>query len=241
MNLRKDLPLTFNMTIGGVRIALVHTKIAEDGAEEIFDYFSERLITSYTVDEIRHFVPPHATMDKDGWATVSNINFDDVLPSFERVYTRHNDVEIFSVANNTLLSILLAYDSTHKISLLETGVKLAEWLFKECAEEAVPFSIRLINLLQVVRRSRELSKEERLQLLEIAEDVKEDERIRVGAYLLLMNQEAAEMHFAKMDVEMQNSFREWPIYHFWKADDKPTADVCDEPAVVTTDAPPPMV
>lgn len=38
----------------------------------------------------------------------------------------------------------------------------------------------------------------------------------VGAYLLLGQQQAAEIHFARLSKEEQNSFKQYPIYHFWK-------------------------
>jgi hypothetical protein len=214
--LQKDLPFSYRLTIGDVRIALVHTKLDEDGTGEVFDFFSGKFIYGYTVDEIQHLAPPCATMDKEGWEALSNINYADVFPSFERIYKQHNDPEIFAMANNTLLAILLAYDSTHKDSLLNVSVELAGWIMQECSETILPSSIRLINSLQVSSRSRDLNKKERLQLQEIAEDTSEEERIRVGAYLLLKNQDAAELHFQRMDEDLQKSFREWPIYHFWK-------------------------
>ncbi len=38
----------------------------------------------------------------------------------------------------------------------------------------------------------------------------------IGAYLLLGQQQAAEMHFARLSKSEQNNFKEYPIYHFWK-------------------------
>lgn len=37
----------------------------------------------------------------------------------------------------------------------------------------------------------------------------------VDAYLFLGQQQAAEMHFAKLSEAEQNEFKKYPIYHFW--------------------------
>lgn len=41
------------------------------------------------------------------------------------------------------------------------------------------------------------------------------EDILVGAYLLLGQQRAAEIHFSRLTPELQNSFKSYPIYRFW--------------------------
>lgn len=213
--LRKDLPFSYQLRIEDVRIALVHTEIDVDDIAKIHDFFSDQFLYGYTVDDVRHFVPPYSTIDQEGWASISNIYFDDILPSFKRIYLQHHDREIFVVANNSLLTILLAYDFCRKKELLETAKQLSQWIFKACPEETLSTSIRLINLLQVMSRIRDLNKEERIQLLELAENSNNEERIKVGAYLLLKNKDAAEMHFDRMDKELQKNFLKWPIYHFW--------------------------
>jgi hypothetical protein len=224
--LRKDLPYSYRLMIEDLRIALVHKKTNNEGEGEISDFFSDKFLYGYTVDGVQHFAPPCATIDKEGWEVISNINFEGVLPSFQRIFLQHSDPEIFVSANNSLLTILLAYDAVNRKALLKTGELLAQWILKECPDETIPPSIRLINYLQVMSRSRDLIKEERIKLLKIAEDTSTEERIKVGAYLLLKNQDAAEIHFAKLDDELQKSFREWPIYHFWQETPIQMIEIC---------------
>ncbi|HCA28333.1 MAG TPA: hypothetical protein DEP23_01485, partial [Ruminococcaceae bacterium] len=213
--MRKDLPFSYQLRIEDVRIALVHTEIDVDDTAKIHDFFSDHFLYGYTVEDVRHFAPPCAIIDQEGWKIISNIYFDDILPSFRRIYLQHHDYEIFVVANNSLLTILLAYDSCGKKELLETAKQLSQWIFKECPEETLSMPIRLINFLQVMGRIRDLNKAERIQLLELAENTNTEERIKVGAYLLLKNKDAAEMHFDRMSSDLQKSFIKWPIYHFW--------------------------
>ena len=44
--------------------------------------------------------------------------------------------------------------------------------------------------------------------------VRED--VLVGAYLLLDQQAAAEVHFEKLDEQLKEEFKKYPIFHFWK-------------------------
>ena len=57
-------------------------------------------------------------------------------------------------------------------------------------------------------------------LYELVENRDTREDSRVGAYLLLGQQQAAAIHFAKLPEEEQNNFRNYPIYRYWKQEDK---------------------
>jgi hypothetical protein len=70
--------------------------------------------------------------------------------------------------------------------------------------------------LQIVRRERELNIDEIKQLCAITENPKMSEDTKVGAYLLLDNQIAAQIHFDSLDKDMQEDFKKYPIFYFWK-------------------------
>jgi hypothetical protein len=219
-NLRKDLAFDFVISIGGLRIALIRTieKNCEN-AYRVHDYFSDRILFGYTLDdefgERKHYVPAYSNLDAPAWGAISNVNYEYVCPAFKKLYEQYNDTHIFPVANNTMLSLLLAYDSTQKSQLLATARELSDWLSRECTTDMLHNDILTINSFQVARRWRDLDKKERDRLQEIAEDSTAEIRFRVGANLLLGNQEAAEFHFKNMGSDMQEDFRKWPIYHFW--------------------------
>ncbi len=69
--------------------------------------------------------------------------------------------------------------------------------------------------MQIVKRKRELTLQEVQKLCEIAESSESKEDLKVGAYLLLSNQVAAQVHFNKLTEEEQESFKTYPIYYFW--------------------------
>lgn len=62
-------------------------------------------------------------------------------------------------------------------------------------------------------------KEHKRELFNIAEDLQQDKTIRVGAYLLLDNQIAAEKLFNELDIDVKQEFQTYPIFRFWMEDD----------------------
>jgi hypothetical protein len=74
----------------------------------------------------------------------------------------------------------------------------------------------LLNKYQLIRRKRDFTPVELRKLHALIESGNQREDVFVGTYLLLGNQEAAKMHFEKMDSETQNNFRQFPIFKFWE-------------------------
>ena len=69
--------------------------------------------------------------------------------------------------------------------------------------------------MQIIRREREFNIDEVKELCDIIADNSMGADIITGAYLLLSNQMAAEIYFEKMDIKLQETFKEFPIYKFW--------------------------
>lgn len=65
---------------------------------------------------------------------------------------------------------------------------------------------------------RKLDKDEIKELIEIIENQPDNEEVYIGAYLLLGDQTAAEIHFHQMDKQTQTVFRDYPIFRFWNED-----------------------
>ena len=73
-----------------------------------------------------------------------------------------------------------------------------------------------MNKLQIEKRERSLTIDEVKELFRVVETPNTREDILVGAYLLLNQQAAAELHFEKLGTELQEEFKKYPIFHFWK-------------------------
>ena len=114
-----------------------------------------------------------------------------------------------------MLRLLSAYDQSGNKEILKAAHGFAEWVYT-APEEELPREIRILNLLQTVKRMRDLNKDEIRTLYSIVSSKNVPDLILVGAYLLLGEQVPAEIYFAKMGTEEQTEFTQFPIYHFWK-------------------------
>ncbi len=117
-----------------------------------------------------------------------------------------------------LLELLRAYDESNpkRKDILNGAYEIAKWL-KE-SDLSTPSAVLTLNYCQVIKRMRSFNDDEKQSLLSIIENNPNAEDIYTGAYLLLDNQDAAGLHYRKMDTETQAVFREYPIFRFWKDD-----------------------
>lgn len=73
-----------------------------------------------------------------------------------------------------------------------------------------------LNRLQVIKRERDLTSEEKKLIWQLLEQADQPTDIKVGAHLLLDNQEAAKIQFELLCPEEQQTFKKYPIYRFWR-------------------------
>lgn len=116
-----------------------------------------------------------------------------------------------------MLELLAAYDLSNdtRKKILKAAFDFAEWIYPS-DEHDLSWEIKNLNLLQTIKRERELKKEEKQILYSIIESHADSEEVLVGSYLLLDQQEGAEIHFAKLSSQAQNEFKNFPIYRFWR-------------------------
>ena len=89
-----------------------------------------------------------------------------------------------------------------------------EWWLNHVGQMAQ--SVQDYSELQIIKRTRNFNPNEIEKLYKMIENSETREDCLIGAYLLLGQQQAAEMHFARLSKSEQNNFKEYPIYHFWK-------------------------
>lgn len=114
-----------------------------------------------------------------------------------------------------ILRLLSAYDESNDTNekILVAAIEIAEWL--KGIDPYTPKYILELNYYQAIKRFRTFTKEEKRYLQSMVEGNVECEQQYVGAYLLLDDQDAAEMHFDNMNTTEQNEFRDYPIFYFW--------------------------
>lgn len=215
--LKEGAPLVVKMAVGPLKFSVCLKKHpTEKGAYELTDFFQTELDVAY---ENKHGekVPcsQFIILSPDDLAALNNIRYDVILPSFQHFELTD---ESATRANYFTLGLIEAYDKSKKKELLSLAFDFANWL-KEFPEEFLPNDIRTLNYLQIIKRQRAFTKEETKQIYTIISSNNSSDEILVGAYLLLDQQEAAEMYFEKLEEEQQINFTTYPIYHFWKKDE----------------------
>ena len=146
---------------------------------------------------------------------MTNIDFDALLPSFKK--TEHH-YDKFNRANWFLLDLISAYDEAkgnRKEELLRVCNDFSEWMLTTSDDE-LDYQVKTLNRFQVIKRMRDFTEEEISALYEFVEGKNTREDSLIGAYLLLGQQQAADIHFKKLSIEEQDIFKKYPIFHFYK-------------------------
>lgn len=220
-NLKPDLPTICYISIANIKLMLIFEKcIDSNNTYNIYDFFCSNFALFYETpdgEELRTSL--YSALQKDEYLQIRNIDYDSILPSYKLIEKENK--QIFDRANNDLLMMLLAYDESiiKNPQLLRVAKDLAKWILQE-DKLVLPYEIKILNYLQVIRRERELNIDEVKELCTIIADNPMREDVITGAYLLLGDQMAAEIHFEKMEQELQKGFREYSIYRFWNEVDK---------------------
>lgn len=201
-------------SVGNIKIlACAIKKKGENDLFSIYNFNDSKLIfTSKDENGLVCQSSIYVLLKAETILKASNLDFDKMLDSIKRIpFTNLYSGQLISL----LLEIIKAYDMSDnkRKELIESGYEIAKWLVE--TDSFTPKEVSALNYYQVVRRLRGLNKEETEEILKLIENGFDSEELYVGAYLLLDNQAAAKIHFAKMDKELQDSFKTYPIYYFW--------------------------
>lgn len=220
--LKEDLPPVVCINVGKLKFAICLKQCEEKGTYEMYDFFKTDLSVAFEDRNIVGKMLPisqFSILHEKDFLTLSNINFDVLLHSFQKV---EHHYETFNRANWFLLDLLNAYDKakgTRKEKILKACKDFSEWI-SEAPEDELDYQIKTLNKLQTIKRWRDFNIDEISALYAMVESKDTREDCVVGAYLLLGIPQAAEIHFAKLSEEEQKNFKEYPIYHFWEAEEK---------------------
>lgn len=137
--------------------------------------------------------------------------------------TLKDDLSV-EIKQGSKLSIAAAcfsiYDKAPNPELLNAARQMNVWLGQHT--DFLSSEIVTLNRLQIELRERPLEFSEKQELYTIATTAK-DEFYRLGAFLLLGEQEEARKIFDTLDEDRLNLFKGFPIYKFYKyAEEKGT-------------------
>lgn len=78
----------------------------------------------------------------------------------------------------------------------------------------IPYCIREINDLKIIKRQRALEPKEMEELFEIIEKPNTPEDVLTGAYLLVDQSVTTKRHLDKLDKSLQDEFKKYLIWRF---------------------------
>ena len=147
-----------------------------------------------------------------------NIPYEKIINSYEK-YTSI-DKRVLLQANLDLLEMIKASDEVLMKSLnskrehvLNVSLSFSQWLMG-VNEDSTLVNIHHINELQIKKRMRPLTDEEKSSLLRLTQS--DDLMIKAAAYILLDNKDIAEYIVTQMEDEDRNVFTTFPIYNLSK-------------------------
>lgn len=211
IELEKPLNRIQNICISGINILILCENV-EEKFYTIQDFFNAS--EPYSVgrsDDERYSVSPISLLSYVDMSIVDNIDYGKIIPTY--IALSKDNPEIYKIANNDLLKLLLAYDKTEgkNKDLLDAATAIAQWLVDN--EQITENFTNKLNLYQCLKRLRTLTEEEIDDLCSIAEECKTEDG-KAAALLLSDNLNAAQRHYNKLKKEAKELFDSLPISHF---------------------------
>lgn len=214
--LKDNLPFVIRLNYLGTKVVVGLRKEDDPNTYRISDYFSEPHILLYREGDEIYKTSKYDFLKSDDFLEIRNLDYEDIFQSYQELSDEKN---IFVRANCMLMQLIAAYDDSGdtRMDILDTAYKFAEWLYNaDIGEGELEHEIRILNLYQVLKRRGELSKAQKRNLFEIAENQNLCKEIRIGANLLLDNQMAAGVLFEGLSDDLKENFREFLFFRFWK-------------------------
>lgn len=151
----------------------------------ILDFFQAEISIIYeSSDGNKLPISQFALLHASDIVNADNLRLDALLPSFQKI-ERHSELMIR--ANYFLLELIKAYDLQNNPEIIRTASEFSDWIM-DATEAELPYKIRLLNKLQIVKRQRSLNAEERKLLYNLIIDPTSSNDILTAAYLLLGEQ-----------------------------------------------------
>ena len=204
--------------IGNIKL-LLWCAVGKDRMCAIGDFFDRSIRIAYKISEDETInVSPYSYLQLDKlWEKVDNIDFDSIIASAEEAARQHE--YCYMMPNHDVLAMITAADALEKTDverskkLLEEALKLDEWLIeKEIKDKMRP--LHIINKMQILKRQRELTADERQTLEDMLNEEFAEDMVKAGVSLLLDRQGDFQQLFEKMQEDEKKSVKEFPIWRF---------------------------
>lgn len=215
--LREDLPTITTLEIGSLCFALWLKQSKNDKGTYTFYNALDYLKPMYTgvKDKNNLPVPVAIIFDEEAYLKVSNIQFERLLPSFQRYSATPY---IYDIANSVMLFMIGASDKAtgkRKTKLIDTALEFAKWL-ESMPAEVWDKRVSALNRLQIIKRTRPLEDGEKEELLGIASQSADNAHIMAGTNILLERYDDVYFWLKKIPEEERQEFMKFPIFNLNK-------------------------
>lgn len=211
--LQGNYPSLINLRIGNITV-LLFAKQNDDNSFSISNFFDIKLDTKVEIDGIGYPVSQFAMLKAEHFLSADNMDLQRVVANLKEIDPNEASV---NHTNTVMLEMLKAYDQQNDPLLLEACSQLANWLVE--LRKFLSEDITTINALQIVARQRKLTYGEKQRLIKIIEATA-DIPIKIGAFLLLDEQEEARRLLCTLEDSAHSDFSQYPIAKFIKADEE---------------------
>jgi len=195
--------------IANLTLAIVYLENL-NGGYNVWDYFGHHFEVYCQDDPKMRRISQFSTLTADEILQFDNLNLETIISDFKMI--EPNDW-LFELGNLTMLEILKAYDLRPSDELLNAAKKMLEWINEH--DEYTDCEVNLVNKLQITLRERDLTFAEKSELHTLISQT-ENEQIKIGALLLLNEQEEAKNLIKTLDSKKHEKLKEFPIYRFCK-------------------------
>lgn len=201
------IPPIAYVQIGNLKVML-HFKEQDDGKYIIENYSDCEIgIAGEYTDGTRFPTSKYTILMAEDFATISNLNLKVIVDELVCIRNKGHITRVIF----TLLEMIKAYDMSHKQSLLEEAIQLAEWI-----KQVDGTDISWINLFQCNYRKRKLTEDEENILEDMVARNRADRNICAAAYILLEKHQKARGIIDTLSEKQKKIFEEYPIYNLLK-------------------------
>lgn len=199
-----------NITIANLNLAIICIQGPADDYL-VFDYFGNHFdIVCVPDGSTQVAVSQFYLLNAEDYLTLDNLNLEIIIDDFKRIAASNQHIDY---CNNSVLAMLKAYDKKPSAELLDAALQITEWLSQY--PEYITKNVVTLNRLQILLRSRPLTFTEKSELYAIVANT-DDAFSRIGAFLLLDEQDEAKSIFETLTKAQVARFKEFPIYKFYK-------------------------
>lgn len=198
------------ISISNITLMVVYLK-NHNGGYSVWDYFNNQFCVNSKYENGEWMrVSQFSSLVANDFLEVDNLYLPIIIKDYKSIEPHE---WLIGLANSTLLEILTAYDKNGSKELLEVAKQFGEWLGQ--LNEYLSEEVALLNNLQIILRERTLNFKEKTQLYSLV-DSTTDKYIKLGALLLLDEQEEATRILNTMTDDEVNKFKEFPIFKFYR-------------------------